>query len=73
MVCLTSIVGVVDTFNSLTVYAYSVAWMGYCACKAVARSLVKAFTACIVTVTGMLAADHDISFTAAFILIIGTV
>jgi hypothetical protein len=34
---------------------------------------VKAFTACIVTVTGMLSADHDISFTAAFILIIGTV
>lgn len=73
MLCTAPVIRVVDTFDCLTVDADLLAWMRNSACKTVSASFMKALTACIFTVTGMLAAHHDIAFTAAVVLIIGTI
>ena len=73
MLCTAPVIRVVDTFDCLTVDADLLAWMRNSACKTVSASFMKALTACIFTVTGMLADHHDIAFTAAVVLIIGTI
>jgi hypothetical protein len=67
------IVCVVLAFYRLTVYADGVAWVGNAAVEWFAFSLVKAFTACTATLTGVLSSHHDVAFATCSVLIIGTV
>lgn len=73
MVRIAAVIAVVDTSCRFTVNADGLAWMRDSACKAVAASLVKAFTACTITVTGMFPADHNVAFAAAAVFVIGAV
>jgi hypothetical protein len=73
MVGMAAIIAVINAFYCLTVYADGLARMRNRACKAVAASLVKTFTTCIVAVTGMLSAHHNVTLTAAAVFVIGTI
>jgi len=73
MLCFAAIICIINTFYSLAVNAYGLAWVGYRAGKTVPASLMEALTAGIITITGMFTTYHNIAFTAAVILIIGTV
>ena len=73
MVSSTFVIAVMHTVHRFTVNADGLAWMRDSACKAVAASLVKAFTACTITVTGMFPADHNVAFAAAAVFVIGAV
>ena len=70
----TLVIAVIDAFYRLAVDADGFAGMGQGTGKGITSLslLRKAFTTSTVTVTGMLAAYHDVSFTAQAILIIGT-
>ena len=69
------VIAVINTFYRLTVDADRMAWMrqGITERFSSLSLLRKAFTAGAVTVTGMLAAHHDVSLTAQTVLIIGTI
>lgn len=67
-----AVVRIIYALCHLAVNAYRRAWMGNRARVHVAASLVKALTARILTVAGMLAAYLNISLAAAFVLIIRT-
>ena len=73
MVCMAAVIAVVNTFYRLTVYADGLARMRNRACKTVTASLVKTFTTCIIAVTGMLSAHHNVTLTAAAVFVIGTI
>lgn len=73
MLCTAPVIRVVDTLYCLTVDADVLAWMRDSTCKTVTASLMKALTTRILTVTGMLAAHHDIALTAAVVFVIGTI
>ena len=69
------VIAVINTFYRLTVDADGMAWMrqGITERFSSLSLLRKALTAGAVTVTGVLAAHHDISLAAHTILIIGTI
>ena len=71
----TLVIAVIDTFDRLTVDADRMAWMrqGITERFSSLSLLRKALTAGAVTVTGVLAAHHDISLAAQTVLIIGTI
>ena len=71
----TLVIAVIDALYRLTVDADRMAWMrqGITERFSSLSILRKALTAGAVTVTGMLAAHHDVSLTAQTVLIIGTI
>ena len=71
----TLVIAVMNTFYSLTVDADRMAWMrqGITERFSSLSLLRKALTAGAVTVTGVLAAHHDVSLAAQTVLIIGTI
>lgn len=71
----TLIITVIDTLYRLTVDADRMAWMrqGIAERFSSLSLLRKALTAGAVTVTGVLAAYHDVSLAAQTVLIIGTI
>ena len=73
MVRMAAVVAVVDTFCRLTVNADRLARVRNCACERIAASLVKAFTARVIAVTGMFSTYHNVAFTAAMVFVIGTI
>lgn len=68
-----AVIRIVHTLHSFAVDADMLAWMRHGARKAVAAPLMKAFTAGILTVAGMLSAHHDIALAAAVVFVIGTI
>ena len=75
MICHALVIAVINTFYRLTVDADRMAWMrqGITERLSSLSLLRKALTAGAVTVTGMLAAHHDVSLAAQTVLIIGTI
>ena len=71
----TLVIAVIDALYRLTVDADRMAWMRQGIAKRFSSLslLRKALTAGAVTVTGMLAAHHDVSLTAQTVLVIGTI
>lgn len=71
----TLIITVIDALYRLTVDADRMAWMRQGAAERIPplSLLRKALTAGAVTVTGVLAAHHDVSLAAQTVLIIGTI
>ena len=71
----TLVIAVINTFYRLTVDADRMAWMrqGIAERFSSLSLLRKALTAGAVTVTGVLAAHHDVSLAAQTVLIIGTI
>ena len=69
------VIAVINTFYRLTVDADRMAWMrqGIAERFSSLSLLRKALTAGAVTVTGVLAAHHDVSLAAQTVLIIGTI
>lgn len=69
------VIAVIDTLHCLAIDADGLTGMGQGTGKGIpSLSLLrKALTAGAVTVTGMLAAHHDVSLTAQTVLIIGTI
>lgn len=69
------VIAVINTFYRLTVDADRMAWMrqGITERFSPLSLLRKALTAGVVTVTGVLAAHHDVSLAAQTVLIIGTI
>ena len=72
LLSLASVICIVDTFYRLTVDTVCRAWMLNRADKRGTISFMKAFATGILAAFGMLAAYHNITFTTAIILIIGT-
>ena len=75
MICHALVIAVINTFYRLTVDADRMAWMrqGITERFSSLSLLRKALTAGAVTVTGVLAAHHDVSLAAQTVLIIGTI
>ena len=75
MVRMTLVVGVVDTFHRLTVYADGLTGVAQGALEGILpfSFLDEAVTACPFTVTCMLTAYHDIPLAAQALLVIGTI
>ena len=71
----TLIITVIDALYRLTVDADRMAWMSQGAAERIPplSLLRKALTAGAVTVTGVLAAHHDVSLAAQTVLVIGTI
>ena len=69
------VIAVINTFYSLTVDTDGMAWMRQRITERLSSLslLCKALTAGAVTVTGVLAAHHDVSLAAQTVLIIGTI
>ena len=69
------VIAVINTFYRLTVDADRMTWMrqGITERFSSLSLLRKALTAGVVTVTGVLAAHHDVSLAAQTVLIIGTI
>ena len=75
MICHALVIAVINTFYRLTVDADRMAWMrqGITERFSSLSLLRKALTTGAVTVTGVLAAHHDVSLAAQTVLIIGTI
>ena len=73
MLCITAVIRIVYTLYRLAVDTDMLAWVRDRTRKAVTAPLVKAFTAGIITVTGMFPAHHDIALTATAVFVIGTI
>ena len=71
----TLVIAVINTFYRLTVDADRMTWMrqGITERFSSLSLLRKALTAGVVTVTGVLAAHHDVSLAAQTVLVIGTI
>ena len=75
MVCVTLVVGVVNTLYCFTVYTDSGTWMCHGALEGISPLplLRKALAAGTVTVISMFTAYHDVAFAAQMLVVVGTV
>lgn len=75
MVCVTFVVGVVNTLYSFTVDADGGAWMRHGALEGISSLslLHKALAAGTVTVICMFTAHHDVAFAAQMPVVVGTI